>query len=99
MPASAYPSNGVLVGSGTVRMSRTANADTDEPVLGGDARVPSATTFAEGARSEVESMLTAGTGVTLSPSGSGATRQIQIAAPSASGVSRTFVIAMAISLG
>ena len=99
MPSSCYPDNGVIVGSGTVRMSRTANADTDEPVLGGDTRVPSVSTFAEGARLEVESMLTAGTGITLTPSGSGATRQIQIAAPSGATVSRAFVIGMAISLG
>lgn len=37
--AGPYPSNGVIIGGGTIRMSRTADASADETVLGGDSRV------------------------------------------------------------
>lgn len=38
MPAAYYPDNGLIIGPDTIRMRRTADADTDEPVLGGDTR-------------------------------------------------------------
>lgn len=42
--AGPYPSNGVILGSGTIRMSRTSDAAPDETVLGGDSRMLNART-------------------------------------------------------
>lgn len=39
MPLSNYPDNGVQIGSDTIHCRRTANADTDEVVLGNDTRL------------------------------------------------------------